>query len=314
MILKLIGLILFLSVANGAAQAKEVELRFRPFVKVTGETDIRLLHLVEVSNLSPKTQELLGKIRVADAPKLGEELAFAAEYISQIVRRHLDQSKFSVRIPSKLRVVHQGLELSEEVLREEMKRHWQALCKECRLEISTIRPPAIPLTLKGRPWRLNLQAQLPKGSFTERLIVETSDGKEATFWVNGQLRIQKLVPVTNRALSANSKVFTEDFRMEWRDVTFATDGTPSAEQLGGQQTRMAIAADQIIWMNAVAKEKVVKRGDLVRVTVGDSDWQVVLMAVTEQDGSVGDRVNVKNSQTQKIITGEVVGPGQVVVR
>ena len=174
--------------------------------------------------------------------------------------------------------------------------------------------PSMSESMAGRPWVLEVKPGMPRGAFTEKIQVIGQDNRKKTFWVTGQIEVQKKVPVTARSLNSQAPVRAEDFRMEWRDVTYATDGTLSEKELAGQSVKFGIPANQIIWANSVARKKAVKRGQLVKVTSGKGAWQITLRAVTEQDGFVGDRVNIRNVDSKKILTGEVVGPGEVVIQ
>jgi flagella basal body P-ring formation protein FlgA len=52
----------------------------------------------------------------------------------------------------------------------------------------------------------------------------------------------------------------------------------------------------------------------VKVITGDKDWNISMSAKTEQDGFIGDTVSVRNLQTNKLISGRVIGRGEVEVQ
>lgn len=312
--MRLVLVFLIFILATLSAWSEGGELRFRPYVKVSDEKNIRLNQLVETDGISAETLKILKNTVIADAPPLGEQRILTSQLISEVIRKQLPNKFKAVRIPSQITIANRGYEISEEVLRAELISQWKNSCEACRLQIESIRAPVLPVNLKNRPWKLEVKSGLPKGSFTEKLLVESQDGQLNSFWVNGQLVVMKKVPVATRSLNMNFRLKMDDFKYEWRDVTHATDGTLAESEIIGQQVRFSIPADQVIWANSVVRERAVKRGDIVRVTAGSDEWQVVLQAVTEQDAFVGDIINVRNVQSKKIITGEVVGPGQVVVR
>jgi flagella basal body P-ring formation protein FlgA len=307
----LLSLILILSVD---VDAKLKELHFKPYTKVSGKEKITLEDIVENKAVLSGSLSKLKSLVLGDTPLLGEERIFSSQLISQILRKHIDGKIVSVRIPNKIVVANKGYELNESSVERKLLGAWKKNCKDCRIYIRSLTLPPIPESMSGRPWEVTLKPGLPRGAFTERLTVEGIDNRKNTYWVTGQIEIQKKVPISTRSLSSQSRIQPEDFRYEWRDVTYATDGTLSENDLMGQSVKFGIPANQVIWANSVARQKAVRRGDLVRVISGEGDWQITLRAITEQDGFVGDRVNVRNIETKKILSGEVVGPGEVAIQ
>jgi flagella basal body P-ring formation protein FlgA len=73
-------------------------------------------------------------------------------------------------------------------------------------------------------------------------------------------------------------------------------------------------AGDIVWRGSLVREKAIQRGELVRVVSGEGNWSVSVQAKTEQDGFLGDTVNLRNVQTNKLISGRVIGRGEVEVQ
>jgi flagella basal body P-ring formation protein FlgA len=311
--LKYVVLILILAFSTFSS-AKMKELRFRPYTKMSGQEQIMLGDIIEnKADLSGKLAKLK-KLALGDTPLLGEERVFSSQFISQILRKHIDGQLVSVRIPNRIVVANKGFELNESAMERKLLNEWKKSCKDCRIFIRSLTMPKLAESFAGRPWVMSIKPGLPRGAFTEKVFITGSDNRKNTFWVSGQIEVQKKVPVTARSLNSQARVMPEDFRYEWRDVTYATDGTLNENDLLGQSVKFGIPSNQIIWANSVARQKAVRRGDLVKVISGEGSWQVTLRAVTEQDGFVGDRVNIRNVNSKKIITGEVVGPGEVAIQ
>lgn len=289
-------------------------LRIRAYNSVTDIKKITVLDLVEKENLDLKKQRLLGGLVLGDAPKIGEQRVYSNEIIASALRRNFKLKNWSVQIPHRIVAQNRGYELDQEVLEMQLLTHWHTLCQNCKIRIKSLQLPKLPLNLKNAPWSLDISDRLPRGHFSQRLSVSMPQNQDQYFWVNGEVEVQKKVPVLNRSTPINTRLNVEDFKWEWRDVTMATDSTPTENEIAGRKMRFTMNANDIIWSGSVLREKAVQRGEIVKVTIGDKQWEMSTQAITQQDGYIGDTINLKNMQTQKVITGRVIGDGEVTIK
>ncbi|MCB0350807.1 MAG: flagellar basal body P-ring formation protein FlgA, partial [Bdellovibrionales bacterium] len=154
----------------------------------------------------------------------------------------------------------------------------------------------------------------PRGNFAQKLLVTGQDGRNQTFWINGLIEVTKRVPVLVRSTPMSTRFTEDDFQFQMRDITFATDTTPTPKEIIGQQAKYTMNANDIIWRGSLVREKAVQRGEIVKVSVANENWEISVQARTEQDGYVGDTVNLRNLQSNRIITGRVIGSGEVEIR
>jgi flagella basal body P-ring formation protein FlgA len=273
-----------------------------------------LLDVVETDGLASDMKRLLGKVVLGDAPAVGEKRVYSTRVIADSLRKNINKKFVGVQIPNQVIVANRGYEIDADAIRSELIARWKKFCDECRFEFQNFKMPVVPADLQGYPWRIESNTNFPKGSFSEKIWIERGNNDRQLFWVTGQIQIQRKVPVAARALVPGTKLRATDFNWQWRDTTFATDGVLEEGALNGQEVRYALVSGDIIWSRAVQREKAVRRGDLVKVFVGEGNWQVTLMARTQQDGYIGDIVTVKNIQTQKLISGEVVGQNEVALK
>lgn len=298
---------------SGVAYAAE-SLVFLPKVHLAGVKEVTLADLVDRQHLSSGELQNLQNVRISSLPAKNAETKISAQLISSAIRKNLKKTYSEIKIPNEVIVVNQKAALSKELVYEQLLWHFEQKCDGCRVEIKNIQLPKIPAELLKTPWRLEPQQRLPKGSFSEKIIVHDQTGREITYWVSGEVKIYHRVPVALRTIMPQQKLSADDYKWEWRDTTYAIDGVASEQAIEDMQARQGIAANQVIWANSLVKEKAVKRGELVQVHSGGQDWKVTLQAVTEQDGYLGDVINVRNVQTKKVISGEVIAPGEIVAR
>lgn len=140
-------------------------------------------------------------------------------------------------------------------------------------------------------------------------------GQVATLWIQGNLVVRKNVPVARRAIYFGERLQSDDVEWTWRDVTFAQDGVPNADELTGKRLKAPVRASDIIFSGTLEHEKALRRGEVARVTSGGhSDWEVSISAVAQQDAEIGDTVTLKNPKTNRDLTGVVVAKDEVEIQ
>jgi flagella basal body P-ring formation protein FlgA len=120
--------------------------------------------------------------------------------------------------------------------------------------------------------------------------------------------------VTTRQLNPGEKITSRDFRMEEVDVTFAKDGVPKSSEVEGQLASRILSVNQPIFKSDYKKELAVTRGQLIRAISGNETFEVTSQAIAEEQGYVGDLIRIKNSESQKMLSGQIVEKGVVKVQ
>ncbi len=79
----------------------------------------------------------------------------------------------------------------------------------------------------------------------------------------------------------------------------------------GREARRSLRAGDIISPNAIAEPHLVNRGQEVWLTAEGGGISVSAKAEAMQDGAQGDRIQVRNLSSRRVIEAEVIGPQQV---
>lgn len=320
MIRLMIGIIQLISVAALASASAEgragetQNIKVRAYTRVFDAQKITLLDLVETANISPALQEQFKAIQLGDTPRVGEQRTYASQVIAQAIREQARSKMWTVQIPRQIVVENKGFELDQQSIEKQLMSEWTNLCADCEISIENLQLPVVPEKMMSMPWQMEKGTQMPRGSFSKKVTIMSESGRSHIFWVNGKMNLKKKVPVLKRSVQINSRLGQDDFEWAWRDVTFATDSTPSEKEIIGQKAKFSMNASDVIWRNSLLQDKAVQRGEVVKVYMGEDNWQVSVSAVLEQDGYVGDTVNMRNTQTQKLLTGRVVGQGEVEIK
>lgn len=289
----------------------------RPHTHLSQTKAVHLQSVAEFFEIDPAVARALGEVKLADGPREGERLEFSGAEISSILRAQKAWAKLdpkpAITIPSQVIVENIGDQVTEAQVRMELIRSWQVLCS-CRVQIDSMMMPKIGAWAPGMRWRLKLRSDLVRGSFTVPLEITAAGGELKTFWVKGQVAHFKLSPVATRQLNFGERVQPEDFQMAERDITFARDAVPAETDVVGRKIRQSIPANEILYAGFLEREKALKRGDLVRMTIIESGWEVVMMGVAEQDASIGDMVKIRNSKSNQVVVATVTGRGEVKIQ
>lgn len=295
----------------------ESTIVIRPLTQLTQGKAILLSDVAEFHEVDKDLVTQIGAIKLAEGPQAGDKIEFSGSAISAALRSHKVWSAMEVRpnvvIPSKIFVENLGQQISEAALRLEIIEKWQTQCG-CRIELSEMSIPKIPRLTDAAKWHLRFPAAPAKGSFNMALELNNTMTNTQTLWLRGRVAHFKSAPVTKRQMQYGERIQPEDFEVEERDVTFARDAIPDVNYLVGRKVRQSVAANEILFIGNLEPEKALKRGDQVKMSVGEESWEVILMGVAEQDGVIGDTVKIRNPQSNQIVSAVVTGRGEVKIQ
>lgn len=238
-----------------------------------------------------------------------EEKAITATNLTKKLRDFVSHwevrlgTKIHLKTPNKMVIERVSKNFSEESLKAALLEAWQKLCTGCRLSIEQLSVPAISAE---STWALSNLDKLPKGSFSVPMKV----AEKQTVWISGMLRNEQLVPVTKKAMTAGDRFTAEDTKMEWREISFFVDSSPTEKEMLGKRLKQTLRAGDVVLSNMLEREKAVLRGEPVQVYVKSDGWSVSLLATAEQDGIIGDRIRLKNTKSNKEIVATIIGKAE----
>jgi flagella basal body P-ring formation protein FlgA len=302
-----------LSLDTSAAVGQET-LRIRGYSRINDVASVRLFDLVENVGLSDGTRAALQDMTLGNAPQFNERRVYSSKIISELIRQNPKLKSASVLIPREVVVENKGFLIDQKIVEQKLLEKWNQSCVECKFHLKDLSLPVLTAKQRSKKWQLEIPNDAPKGQFSVKLILG-DDGETPTFlWISGKLEVQRLVPTAKLQSPSGRRLNENEVQLVWKNVTYATDSVASLEEIKTQQLKVSLRSGDIIWRGSLMREKAVKRGDVVRVTVKDDNWQVSLEAQTQQDGFIGDTINLKNLATQKLLTGRVVGMGEVEIQ
>ncbi len=287
-------------------------LTVRAQATVAGDV-VRLSDLAEPGSDIPESAR---RLVIAAAPVLGGETVIG----SPEIRDRLDGNGFSAILlkgAPRVRVARRGRQIHGDffvpILRGFVVEHtpWG---QDARVEVSLSRPLVIP---EGEiEWRV---LPPPGEDFLGTMLVQVKglvEGEEVfSEWLSARVRVEWTVAVSNRSLPKETPIAAADVRWEKREITPSTAGAlRRQEEVVGRRPERMIPAGAVITAALIGQELLVRRGSPVSLRGEGRGISVSLSGTALSDGRLGDRIRVLNPASQRIVSAEVTGQGQLSVR
>lgn len=181
---------------------------------------------------------------------------------------------------------------------------YKQICADCRLEFSEIRVstqfPDLAKTAQVRTEGLRWGKSF--------LLPLVHDGKDIG-WVSGQVKIMKLGLRALKAIPQGQTLRSDDFRPDWIEITLSKDQLAQAEDLKAVDSRRFLSVREPLMKGDLKKSKLISRGQVISVVTGNDGFEVATQMKAEENGSWGDIIRVKSTETSKVLSVRVQEDG-----
>lgn len=135
-----------------------------------------------------------------------------------------------------------------------------------------------------------------------------------SLYVPVKVKVFKPVVITSRPLAANQIVSKSDIKVVSLDIgSFHQGYIKNPQQIIGQQLKYPLSMGSVINPNSLKQQKIVKRGELISLIAKAGNMEVRMSGKALSDGTLGQRVRVKNLSSKRVVEGIVDGPGVIKV-
>jgi flagella basal body P-ring formation protein FlgA len=290
------------------AQEHKAVVRLHELSTVRMNEPILLSQVATFEHVSPSLKEKLQSVVIHEGlSKDGIQDIKNQDLIAMLRNRmsFVDSQKVTFKIPAELKFKASRSHIYAQDLQSQVIAQAQTLCGEnCVVEIEDLHLPLISSQTEVMAYKLDTRALRQAGSFVLPLTVETSKGRQ-NLWLTGKVRMSQKALVALRMLNPGERVSAEDFRVETVDVSFAKDGVPSLEQLQNRVVSRPVRLGQTLYFGDLKAVNAAERGEPVKIVLGDEAYEVSMMGVAEQSGSLGQAIKVKTAE-KKILVGELI--------
>lgn len=185
---------------------------------------------------------------------------------------------------------------------------------QARREID-IRPldPRLQLAECDRPLTAFTPGNMQRGGlFTIGIRCEGSSPWK--IYVSGRVRLFQSVAVLARPLPKDAPIQPYDIEFREQDVSSLTKGYfTRAEELAGMTARRALTQGEVLTPTQLQAPTAVNKGQKVMIRAQGAAFDIVMTGEALRDGSIGERIQVRNLSSGRIVEALVQAPGEVLV-
>jgi len=135
-----------------------------------------------------------------------------------------------------------------------------------------------------------------------------------SLYVPVKVKVFRPVVIASRPLAAHHIITKSDIKVVSLDIgSFHQGYIKNSKQIIGQQLKYALSMGTVINPNSVKRQKIIKRGELISLVATAGKMEVRMTGTALSDGSLGQRVRVKNLSSKRVVEGVVDGPGVIKV-
>lgn len=307
----LLGLLLLLFATPGLA----LEVRLREQVEVAGEM-VRLGELGEILAAEGGLQQALAPLELFAAPDPGGERKISAAEVAQaFAQRAAGMPEVRWSGAKTLTLKRPGQQFGPaqiEALIAQYLQQNKARLPKAQVHFRIAQPPA-PFTLPAGKLATEIISSDP-GLLKSRsmtLIFRVDGRLVKTLLVRGELEVITAVVTAASDLERGTLLSAKDLQLLERDLSGLRDPYNDPAELIGKKLKRPLRAGDILEPGMVDIPAVIKRGDGVSMQLRGAGFSLSAQGVARQDGLAGETILVRNSNSRKDISCQVIGPGQV---
>lgn len=181
----------------------------------------------------------------------------------------------------------------------------------------TVEAGRLDSRLKLAPCDQPLETNLPPGG---RMLgnaivgVRCSGTKPWNIYVPVKVSLYESVLVTANPVSSGQVISAGDVKLIERDVTRLHSGYFSGTaDVVGKKVKRSLPLGAVITRTMLRESIAIKRGQRISLVSGSGGLQVRMTGVAMADGAAGDRIEVRNLSSKRVIEGVVLSSADVQV-
>ena len=129
------------------------------------------------------------------------------------------------------------------------------------------------------------------------------------------LQVMAKIAVLSQPVNLGNKLTIQDITFVEHDLGLMNkDYVTEADQVIGLQIRRSQRAGTILAMDMLEVPTLIQRGDLITIRIVRTGVKVEIQGIALEHGKLGQRIRVRNSQSQNIVAAKVISPKLVQVQ
>lgn len=280
------------------------------------------VYLGDVSTIESADQstiQKLSRIKIADAPLAGQSrLIHAQEVKVRLKRAGLDAPHYRISASGPVKVLRRYAVVPPSKINQAVKTFIQrhAPWKPDQIKVEKL---TFDQELTVPPGNVTFQVTAPKHTdwlgpipFSVQVIVDGQAVKKIV--TPATIEVWSDVVIAAKPLGRYQPIQADDIlikKMNLARVPFNV--IASADLVLGRRASRNIAANSVLRSDQVEMPPIVRRGDVVQVVAESEVLKVSAKGLAKENGAKGDRIQVMNLRSKKIIYAQVVGEQTVQV-
>ncbi len=152
-----------------------------------------------------------------------------------------------------------------------------------------------------------------KGIISVPIIFKSGDKVEKSISVKLEVKTFELVPVASKYLKQGDEITSQDFTLKRLETSLLKKQNYNTNELIGRTMAKNVRSGDPIALSDTKGPLLIKRGDVVELSVISGAVRIRANAVSLQDASAGDRVRIKRDGESKVLQGIVARDGSVLI-
>ncbi len=276
--------------------------------------------LAEVRAEEPETVARLRAVSLGYAPNVGMTREIARERIAlAIAAAGFAEGTVQLEAPAVI-LIRRAAQVVDLLLLREAIEHATLAAFNASGATARLSKLELPATVEAPAGQLEIRASAGQARdvfapFT--VFVELWQEGRVVKRFNATAQVEAFAPVlvAAREIAANTRLRQDSFKTEVKRLQrplnhYVTD----SERLRGMAVRRALARGEAITTDAINSEIVVRPGDQVRIIGQSGALQLIVTGEARAAGRIGDRIQVKNSQSGALLQAVVTDEGVVRIR
>lgn len=182
-----------------------------------------------------------------------------------------------------------------------------------RIDINPINSQLQLAPCNGPLEAFNLSDKHSAGMLT--IGVRCAGGTPWTVYTRAKVAILQPVLVLRESLPKNAIISSSHLDFAQKDIGELRGGYFTApEQVVGKRAKRTLTAGTVLAGNLLESEKIIKRGQKVSIRLSDGMLGVQMDGTALTDGEAGQRVQIRNESSKRIVEGTAIAPGIVEVK
>ncbi len=289
----------------------KAQVEVRPHATVRGKS-VQLRQIARIRSDAGYSGPQLETLPVSHAPLPGQKMVLSRQNLILSLKAGgvpLDQIRLSGS--SETVILREQQTISSERIKRNLrafilnKMPWRRKDVEIR-QISGVHSlvmPAGDLTVTIHPQKGSDYL----GLTPFQVILRTADGEEKRLWVNADIRVYTQVVVARHPIARLRRIAEEDLSLERRNrASLSPDTFTSVQEVVGKRTRRFIQVGDPIRLSQVEVPPVVRRGDLVTITLENEVIRITARGKVMENGRPGEMIRVRNLSSGKNLFARVI--------